>query len=187
MRSLEGSHNHIENERFLEQFDSTTIELVASLAIILGEGNFYITNGASLYFRLRTLGIARIPTDLDIVAPGYDLRDIQNSLDNVGIASTYDFLPVHKWDLEYNEPQLRGELHGIPFDLVSKSTIIKSSGSTLQQHHESSSPDWVVHNGVWIPLAKLATVKEAKEFQLRPHPKQDISDLKHIELLIKLE
>ncbi len=185
MRLVENPEEKIKKMEYLANFDKTTFHLIELLAIVLGTGNYYVTNGASLYYRLATHGLERIPTDLDLVTPEFDLPQIQNELRMQGVSSIYDSHPVSKWGLRYCEPQLRGNLNGITFDIVAKSTILKSDGKKLEQHQFSSSPDWVDHHGILIPVAKLATVKEAKKFQERPHPKQDLSDLEHIEFLLK--
>lgn len=174
----------LEKIEYLSRFNRTTTVIINSLTTILGTGSFYVTNGASLYYRLSVIGIERVPTDLDIVAPEFDLQQIQAELKILGVDTDYDPSPVSKWGLHYCEPQLRGVVNGIPFDLVAKSTIVKPDGDVLVQHVESCSPDWVEHLGLTIPVAPLATVQEAKLFQGRPHPKQDISDLQHIQLLL---
>lgn len=172
---------------YLSRFNETTFQLIESLEKILGRGGFYVTNGASLYYRLAKISINRVPTDLDIVTPNSDLLELQKALSTLGVKSEYDPSTVTKWGLKYCEPQLRGVINDIPFDLVSKSTIVKPNGERLIQHQELSSPDWVVYENMRIPVARLETVKQAKEFQLRAAPKQDISDLEHIELLIAME
>lgn len=154
---------------------------------------WFIANGGGVLLYSQLLGKMRIPTDLDIVIPGVDLIKLNQELtveQYPNLQCSYKPDPVQKWGYTYHDPQIKAYLNGFQIDVLTSSSIIK----TTSEGSFNFKPDYqnllILNNlrnlGNDIPVPPLEVLFLTKQFQLREEPKQDRLDLQLIKLITSI-